>query len=181
MKKDNNSNKLIIGGVIVIALAIGLYFIFKKKPKVEEKKEPEKSPEKIFKDAYDNLQFEFNKDVIKPVSFPFLDEIVDILRQKEWNLKLEGHTDNKGSADYNLKLSKARANAVKKYLEDKGIKPTRIETEGFGSTKPIADNSTEEGREKNRRVEFKIVKEVVDLTKSPLSNPTKSTLSNQLV
>jgi outer membrane protein OmpA-like peptidoglycan-associated protein len=179
MKKDNNSNKLIIGGVIVIALAIGLYFIFKKKPKVEEKKEPEKSPEKIFKDAYDNLQFEFNKDVIKPTSFPFLDEIVDILRQKEWNLKLEGHTDNKGSADYNLKLSKARANSVKKYLEEKGIKPTRIEADGFGSTKPIADNSTEQGREKNRRVEFKVIKDVVDLSKSPLANTVKS--ENQIV
>jgi outer membrane protein OmpA-like peptidoglycan-associated protein len=173
----NNKNKLIIGGAVVVALAFGLYLAFRRKPKPK----PNLSPERVFKDAYDNLQFEFNKDVIKPSSFPFLDEIVNVLREKEWNLKLEGHTDNKGSADYNLKLSKARANSVKKYLEDKGIKPTRIEADGFGSTKPIADNSTEEGREKNRRVEFKVIKEVVDLTKSPLANPTKSTLSNQLV
>jgi outer membrane protein OmpA-like peptidoglycan-associated protein len=173
----NNKNKLIIGGAVVVALAFGLYLAFRRKTKTK----PNLSPEKVFKDAYDNLQFEFNKDVIKPSSFPFLDEIVNVLREKEWNLKLEGHTDNKGSDDYNLKLSKARANSVKKYLEDKGIKPTRIEADGFGSTKPIADNSTEEGREKNRRVEFKVIKEVVDLTKSPLANPIKSTLSNQLV
>lgn len=186
MEKINNGkdNKaLIVGGLVLLGLGIGfgLYFYFRNKNKTKDKKLTDKSPENILKDAYDNLEFEFNKDVIKESSFPFLDELVDVLRQKEWNIKLEGHTDNKGSADYNLKLSKARANAVKKYLEDKGIKPTRIQADGFGSTKPIADNSTEEGRNKNRRVEFKVIKEVVDLTKSPLANPTKNTLSNQLV
>ena len=174
-----NNKKAIIAAAIIIAAGFGLYF-YLRKPK---KKKKDKSAEKILKDAYDNLEFEFNKDVIKESSYPFLDELVDVLRQKEWNIKLEGHTDNKGSDDYNLKLSKARANAVKKYLEDKGIKPTRIQADGFGSTKPIADNATEQGRNKNRRVEFKIIKEVevVDLSKSPLANPIKNTLSNQLV
>ena len=172
INKGKDNKGLIVGGLILLGLGIGfgLYFYFKNKNKpkpVEKKPEPtpEKSPDKILKDAYDNLEFEFNKDVIKESSFPFLDELADVLRQKDdWTVKLEGHTDNKGSASYNLKLSQARANSVKKYLEEKGIMPTRIQAEGFGSTKPIADNNTEAGRDKNRRVEFKINKGVQNIS-----------------
>jgi hypothetical protein len=72
---------------------------------------------------------------------------------------IEGHTDNKGGDDYNQKLSESRANAVKKYLVDKGVKAERIIAKGFGLSKPIATNDTAEGREKNRRVEFIIRKQ----------------------
>jgi OOP family OmpA-OmpF porin len=164
----NTQKGLIVGGVIL--LAIGGYFLYckYKKPKPTTKK-PEIKPEepktaKILKDAYDNLVFEFNKDVIKPTSYPFLDEVVDVLAaEPNWTLKVEGHTDNVGKDDYNLKLSQKRAESVKKYIESKGIMPSRITAEGFGSTKPIADNKTEEGREKNRRVEFKIIKQQVTI------------------
>jgi OOP family OmpA-OmpF porin len=165
MKGMNNTQKgLIIGGGIL--LAIGGYLLYCKYKKPTIKKLEDKKPEeaKILKDAYDNLVFEFNKDVIKPTSYPFLDEVVSVLREEpNWTLKLEGHTDNVGKEDYNLKLSKKRAESVKKYIESKGIMPSRITADGFGSTKPIADNTTEEGREKNRRVEFKIIKQQVTI------------------
>lgn len=166
MKGMTNTQKgLIVGGIILLAGGYLLYCKYKK-PKPTTKKPEDKKPEaaKILKDAYDNLVFEFNKDVIKPTSYPFLDEVISVLGEEpNWTLKLEGHTDNVGKEDYNLKLSKKRAESVKKYIESKGIMPSRITADGFGSTKPIADNTTEEGREKNRRVEFKIVKQQVTI------------------
>ena len=68
-----------------------------------------------------------------------------------------GHTDSKGTPGGNLILSKQRAAAVRNYLQGKGIAANRLASEGFGQTKPIADNNTDEGRTKNRRVEFKIL------------------------
>jgi len=168
----NTQKGLIVGGIILLAIGGYLLYCKYKKPKPTTKKpevKPDIKPEepktaKILKDAYDNLVFEFNKDVIKPTSYPFLDEVVSVLGEEpNWTLKLEGHTDNVGKQDYNLKLSTKRAEAVKKYIESKGIMPSRITAEGFGSTKPIADNTTESGREKNRRVEFKIVKQQVTI------------------
>ena len=69
-------------------------------------------------------------------------------------LGIYGHTDNSGSDDVNIPLSEQRANAVKEYMLKKGLKEARIESKGYGSTKPIADNSTEAGKSKNRRVEI---------------------------
>jgi len=71
-------------------------------------------------------------------------------------LKIEGHTDNAGNDDANMKLSEDRAEAVKTYLVSKGISADRITAEGFGETMPIADNGTAAGRTKNRRVEIKV-------------------------
>jgi outer membrane protein OmpA-like peptidoglycan-associated protein len=87
-----------------------------------------------------------------------LNTFADKLKQKaNWNLVLDGHTDNVGDEDANLLLSKNRVEAVKSYLISKGISENRIKVNYFGETKPIADNNTSEGRQKNRRVEFKIV------------------------
>ena len=77
-----------------------------------------------------------------------------ILINKNFSLKLAGHTDNVGSDDANMKLSKDRAEAVKDYLVSKGANPSRIEATGYGETQPIASNKTAAGRAKNRRVEF---------------------------
>jgi outer membrane protein OmpA-like peptidoglycan-associated protein len=74
-----------------------------------------------------------------------------------WKLQISGHTDNVGDDDSNLILSKKRAEAVKNYLITKGIATERLMVEYFGETKPVADNTTSEGRAKNRRVEMKIV------------------------
>ena len=73
---------------------------------------------------------------------------------KNFSLKLAGHTDNIGSDENNLRLSKDRAESVKAYLVSKGANPSRIEATGYGESQPIASNKTAEGRQKNRRVEF---------------------------
>jgi outer membrane protein OmpA-like peptidoglycan-associated protein len=72
-------------------------------------------------------------------------------------ITVAGHTDNKGKADYNQKLSERRANAVKFALADEGISPTRVTSVGFGADQPIASNTSEQGRSENRRVELRIV------------------------
>jgi outer membrane protein OmpA-like peptidoglycan-associated protein len=69
----------------------------------------------------------------------------------------EGHTDTVGSAEYNQKLSERRADAVRRYLINGGIMPERIRTEGFGESKPVASNDTDEGRAQNRRVELRVL------------------------
>ncbi|TAE65633.1 MAG: OmpA family protein, partial [Bacteroidetes bacterium] len=83
----------------------------------------------------------------------------DVLKKRtQYKLEISGHTDNVGIAATNLQLSKDRANAIKNFLIKKGIPANRLIAQGFGQTKPIADNKTDKGRQKNRRVEMKIVK-----------------------
>ncbi len=108
----------------------------------------------------ENIEFKTGSAVIRKKSYPVLDRLVSLLKQNpEVKIEIEGHTDSQGNSDFNLKLSQHRAEAVKKYLTEHGIKPERLFAKGFGSSRPIADNKTEEGRKKNRRVEFKIHKE----------------------
>ena len=103
--------------------------------------------------------FKTNKSAIMPVSFPLLDEVTQVLRENpNIHIRIEGHTDSKGKPKANLKLSKDRAASVRKYLEDKGIDPGRMTSEGFGQERPIEDNTTEAGRAANRRVEIHITK-----------------------
>ncbi len=104
------------------------------------------------------IEFEFDKSTILPVSYPILDEIYDLVAANPTIklLSIEGHTDNQGTPEYNQRLSDDRANAVLKYLEKKGLAASRMTATGYGLTKPIATNDTDEGRQKNRRVEFHI-------------------------
>lgn len=104
-----------------------------------------------------NLFFEYNKFDLKAESFSELSRFADFLKSQP-NLKAEisGYTDNKGSADYNLELSRKRAESVKDYLVKLGCGQQKLTAVGFGMKKPVASNDTEEGRAKNRRVEFKI-------------------------
>jgi outer membrane protein OmpA-like peptidoglycan-associated protein len=118
----------------------------------------EKEVIEVLKTAFDNLEFEVGKDIILAGSFVSLDELAEVLVKKTtWKLEITGHTDNIGDDNSNLILSKKRAEAVKNYLSGKGIEATRFEALYFGESKPIADNSTPEGRQRNRRVEMKIV------------------------
>ncbi len=87
----------------------------------------------------------------QPVQQTFLDENPDM------RIRITGHTDNTASREYNLRLSKGRAEAVKQEMVKRGIDPERIETDGKGMDEPVADNSTEEGRQQNRRVEFVVL------------------------
>jgi len=104
------------------------------------------------------IHFEFKKDTILPDSYPILDEIAQVLlTNKTWVVRIEGHTDNIGGAKFNQTLSEKRAAACRSYLLSKGANSSNLISSGFGSTKPIATNNTEDGRAKNRRVEFHIV------------------------
>lgn len=105
------------------------------------------------RDASANIYFETGSAVIKKESFPDLDKLAEILKKHpEVQATVEGHTDNTGNAENNMKLSEARAAAVKQYLIDKGEPADHITSKGFGITRPIATNDTPEGRAKNRRV-----------------------------
>lgn len=118
----------------------------------------EKEVIEVLKTAFDNLEFEVAKDIILAGSFNSLDELAGVLMKKpSWKLEITGHTDNAGDDASNLILSKKRAEAVKTYLSSKGIDIGRFVIQYYGETKPIADNSTAEGRAKNRRVEMKVV------------------------
>jgi len=109
----------------------------------------------VFKKALQGIQFETGKDIIRPVSFPILDNVVKIMKEnKEYNLIINGHSDNVGKPESNMILSQKRADAVKAYLAKKGIDISRMKALGYGETKPVDDNNTAAGRTKNRRVEF---------------------------
>ncbi|CAN5403339.1 hypothetical protein BH10BAC4_BH10BAC4_00740 [soil metagenome] len=109
--------------------------------------------------ALNNIFFDFNKAILKAESFPELNRIVTLMKEKgTMTVEISGHTDATGPEGYNLVLSEQRAKSVTKYLNEKGIEESRITTVFFGEAKPIETNETKEGRKKNRRVEFKIIK-----------------------
>jgi OOP family OmpA-OmpF porin len=119
-----------------------------------ELKEDEKA---VLDFATQAVEFETGKAVLLPDSKIVLNQIADILKNyPEYYLKIDGHTDSVGEEKRNLTLSKQRAASCQKYLESRGIAAERIQSEGYGETRPIADNRYKDGRQKNRRVEFKI-------------------------
>ena len=105
-----------------------------------------------------NIFFDTGKSFLRQESNAELNRLIKLMTDVP-NLKIEisGHTDNTGSVGGNNKLSQARAEAVVKFLTDKGISASRLEAKGYGSTKPVASNNTEQGRQDNRRTEFKII------------------------
>lgn len=114
----------------------------------------------------DAINFDFGKAIIKSESFPILDKVVAALQSHPElkRIRIEGHTDNVGTAAYNRDLSQRRAAAVVRYLTEKGVARGRLFPQGFGFDKPVASNATALGRAKNRRVEFMIVEEKSDAT-----------------
>ncbi|WP_316820121.1 OmpA family protein [Pedobacter gandavensis] len=109
---------------------------------------------KVVSEAIKNLEFDLGKATIRAKSYPTLNRVAALLVEKNFSLKLAGHTDNTGSMALNLRLSKDRAEAVKAYLVSQGANPSRIEAVGYGPNQPIASNKTAAGRQENRRVEF---------------------------
>ncbi len=107
------------------------------------------------------VHFQTGSSKILPDSFPMLQEIADLLKSSPQikKMSIEGHTDNKGAADMNKRLSQSRADSVMKWLTDHGTEKPRLEAHGYGLERPIEDNGTEKGRAANRRVEFKILEE----------------------
>jgi len=110
----------------------------------------------VVNEAVRNLEFDFGKATIRDHSDSSLNKLAILLVNKGFNLKLAGYTDNVGSVGANLKLSKDRAEAVKTYLAQQGVDPSKIQADGFGKSNPIASNKTDAGRQINRRVEFSI-------------------------
>jgi outer membrane protein OmpA-like peptidoglycan-associated protein len=99
--------------------------------------------------------FDFNKSTLQPESDPLLQKVADLLaRDATLKLEVQGHTDNVGSDAYNQTLSEARARAVVDWLTKHGTAPGRLTAKGYGKTRPVADNNSDEGRAKNRRVEI---------------------------
>lgn len=109
---------------------------------------------KVVKDAITNLEFDLGKSTIRSKSFATLNRVAALLVEKNFSLKLAGHTDNTGGRELNLRLSKDRAESVKAYLVSQGANASRIEATGYGPDQPIASNKTATGRQQNRRVEF---------------------------
>lgn len=127
------------------------YTIFKRKKITEEEEE-------VVKKAFENLEFDSGEAGIQPVSFAALNELAALLQQHpEWKLRIAGHTDSAGEADYNMQLSEDRAKAVRNYLMSQGIESKRFIVEWFGEKRPVASNDTPEGKQKNRRVELEII------------------------
>jgi OOP family OmpA-OmpF porin len=106
-----------------------------------------------------NIFFDTGKSELRPESGPELDRLVVTFNESpKMVIEVRGHTDNTGSNEINAKLSQDRADAVREYFISKGIEPDRVASKGFGETKPVAANDTDEGRQQNRRVEFVIIK-----------------------
>lgn len=104
------------------------------------------------------VNFDFDQDAIRPDAAPVLDEAAAILRDNpDIKIVVEGHTDALGDEQYNLDLSIRRAEAVYRYLVNKGVDPERMVIEGYGESRPVADNETEAGRAQNRRVELRVL------------------------
>jgi outer membrane protein OmpA-like peptidoglycan-associated protein len=107
------------------------------------------------------IHFGTNNADIRPDGQQLLDEVADVLIRNPQikRVRVEGHTDNRGNAQKNLELSKARAASVVNYLTKAGVDPQRLESEGYGATQPIVPNITPVNRAKNRRVAFKILEQ----------------------
>lgn len=121
---------------------------------------PDEIPAEVkkFTGVIEGIEFDTGKATIRPKSAPTLDAAVKVLADyPSLKLEISGHTDNVGKEEKNLKLSQDRADAVKKYFTDKGIDASRVQTRGAGPKEPIADNKTAAGKQKNRRIEFKLL------------------------
>ena len=118
----------------------------------------------LLQKAMQGIEFETGKATIKSKSYPLLDKIAaTFIENENYVIEVQGHTDNTGKAEVNQRLSDKRANAVMEYLKKKGVPAERMSAHGYGQDMPIADNKTKAGRQKNRRVEFKITFEEVHI------------------
>lgn len=113
-------------------------------------------PAKVF--TLNNVHFDFGKATLREGSFKQLEELYEYLKWKEtYKAEIAGHTDNVGQGNDNMILSQKRAESVKAWLVKKGIQPARLIAKGYGATQPVADNSTDDGKQQNRRTEVRIL------------------------
>ena len=108
--------------------------------------------------ALNGVTFEFDSTRLRPDALTILDQASGILtKYPDMQVEVAGHTDSKGSEAYNLNLSDGRAASVREYFVSKGVPESQISSKGYGEAEPVADNATDEGRERNRRVELRIL------------------------
>ncbi len=161
-------------GPIVFSDDASLAIVGTSAPEPEPVAAPEPEPQKRV-EVRDNkivinekVMFEVNSDKIQEVSHDLLNEVAKVIQENPQIKKIEvqGHASAEGSDDHNMKLSDRRAKSVKKYLTSKaGVTKDHLTAKGYGETQPIASNDTDDGREKNRRVEFVITEQDVTQTK----------------
>jgi OOP family OmpA-OmpF porin len=154
-----------IGAVAGALICGGLAYLMTEDPKPKPVPPPPPPPPEKPKPApkvertiiLDDVLFDFDKSNVKPEAASILDRLVAFMNEnKDKKVSLSGHTDNVGSEAYNQKLSERRVSSVQDYVVKKGVEASRVSGQGFGESKPIADNKTREGRAKNRRVEIKV-------------------------
>ncbi len=113
---------------------------------------------KKFTGVIEGINFKTGSAEILAGSYVLLDRAVKVLQDyPDVNLEISGHTDSRGKADYNRDLSQRRADSVKTYFVQRGIASARLQSIGYGLTRPIADNKTSSGRATNRRTEFRLI------------------------
>ncbi|MBP1688640.1 MAG: hypothetical protein H6Q33_4783, partial [Deltaproteobacteria bacterium] len=126
-------------------------------PPVAQAAPPPPPPPAKKKIVLRSVHFDFDKATLKSEAKPILDEAVQVLKQEgSVDIVVEGHTDSVGTDQYNLGLSRRRAETVRTYLVEHGVARSRITAEGLGESKPVASNDTADGRAQNRRVELHV-------------------------
>ncbi|MBQ8065187.1 MAG: OmpA family protein [Prevotella sp.] len=108
--------------------------------------------------AIDAIQFDFGKSTLTSSSYTYLNQLAKLLKETNMRVEVKGHTDNVGTEDFNVKLSRDRAEEVVKYLTRQGVSESNLSYSYYGMSRPLASNDTEDGRKMNRRVEFEILK-----------------------
>jgi outer membrane protein OmpA-like peptidoglycan-associated protein len=160
--KMKRNKRLLIGILVLSVLSIGLYTRFQKGYDEAVNYEVAKASlnyyDILMKDGkiiFNDIQFDYDNASIRPSSMPIIKKIGEMLKDHpELQLSIEGHTDSDGSSTYNLKLSEARAQAVRSALLNMGIAASRLQAKGFGEEKPMVPNDSSNGKAKNRRVEI---------------------------
>jgi OOP family OmpA-OmpF porin len=143
-----------------VTMGLAYYFGAKKAAAAPEPPPPPPEKEMFDERVRLNVEFDFDKSNIRPEYHDELKKVGDFMNKyPETNIVLEGHTDSRGSEEYNQKLSQRRVDSVKNYIIEKfNIDEKRLTTVGYGETRPIADNNTDGGRQRNRRVEAVSIK-----------------------
>ena len=159
VSKDNTKGAIIGGAIGAVAGAIIGNYLDNQAKELEQVQGAEvvREGDELKVTFAEKILFDFDSSALKAASQAQLDQVAGVLaKYPETNIVVKGHTDAKGSDEYNQRLSERRASAVMNYLEDQGVGSSRITARGYGESMPVASNDTEAGRAENRRVELSI-------------------------
>jgi outer membrane protein OmpA-like peptidoglycan-associated protein len=159
VSKDNTKGAIIGGAIGAVAGAIIGNYLDNQAKELEQVQGAEvvREGDELKVTFAEKILFDFDSSALKAASQAQLDQVAGVLaKYPETNIVVKGHTDAKGSDEYNQRLSERRASAVMNYLENQGVGRSRITARGYGETMPVAGNDTEDGRAENRRVELSI-------------------------